>query len=512
MLWCMQSYYEYSSDPRVLAFMTRYFHWEEGVPEGQLLRTYWENSRGGDNLYSVYWLYDHTGDGWLLDLAAKIHRCTANWTLDTTLPNWHNVNVAQCFREPATYYMQAKDSGLLRSTYADFYLIRRLYGQVPGGMFGADEDARRGYSDPRQAVETCGMVEQMSSDELLMGITGDPMWGDNCEDVAFNTYPAAVLPDFRGLRYLTAPNMVVSDDKNHSPGIENSGPFLLMNPFSSRCCQHNHSQGWPYYSEHLWMATPDNGVAALLYGDCVVKARVAGGARVTIVETTHYPFDTTVRIRVGVEKPQAFPLYLRIPGWCTGAIMRMNGKDAHIVLVAGGYTKIEKTWVDGDEVELDLPMQMKLTKWEQNKGSVSVSYGPLTFSLKIKENYVKVDSKASAIGDSKWQANADPAKWPAFEILPGSAWNYGLEVGDADFQVIRKPWPADDFPFTQEAVPILIRAKGRMVPEWGVDKFGLCGVLPQSPVTVTTPEQTLELIPMGAARLRISAFPVVVGK
>jgi len=45
-----------------------------------------------------------------------------------------------------------------------------------------------------------------------------------------------------------------------------------------------------------------------------------------------------------------------------------------------------------------------------------------------------------------------------------------------------------------------------------VDKFGLCGVLPQSPVTVTTPEQTLELIPMGAARLRISAFPVVVGK
>ena len=56
----------------------------------------------------------------------------------------------------------------------------------------------------------------MSSDELLMGITGDPMWGDNCEDVAFNTYPAAVMPDFRGLRYLTAPNMVVSDDRIRS--------------------------------------------------------------------------------------------------------------------------------------------------------------------------------------------------------------------------------------------------------------------------------------------------------
>ena len=207
--------------------------------------------------------------------------------------------------------------------------MRQLYGQVQGGMFGADEDARKGYSDPRQAVETCGMVEQMSSDELLIGITGDPMWADNCEDVAFNTYPAAVHAGFRGLRYLTAPNMVVSDDKDHSPGIENSGPFLLMNPFSSRCCQHNHSQGWPYYAEHLWMATPDNGVAALLYSNCTVKARVANkvmedevmpfrgnkvgsvvaapGTEVTIEELTHYPFDSTVRMRMGVNRSLQVP-------------------------------------------------------------------------------------------------------------------------------------------------------------------------------------------------------------
>ncbi|HET6254961.1 MAG TPA: beta-galactosidase [Puia sp.] len=520
MLWCMQSYYEYSGDPRVLSFMTRYFRWEMGVPDGQLLRTYWENSRGGDNLYSIYWLYDHTGERWLLDLAAKIHRCTANWGQDTTLPNWHNVNIAQCFREPATYYMQTRDSANLRSTYNDFALIRRLYGQAPGGMFGADEDARKGYSDPRQAVETCGMVEQMSSDELLMGITGDAMWGDNCEDVAFNTYPAAVLPDFRGLRYLTAPNMVLCDDKDHSPGIENSGPFLLMNPFSSRCCQHNHSQGWPYYAEHLWMATPDNGVAALLYSDCAVKARVGDGVPAGIEETTHYPFDTVVRIRVRVESPVAFPLYLRIPGWCSSASVRVNGGVVDVGLSADGYAKIEKTWADGDEVELNLPMQMKVTRWEQNKGSVSVSYGPLSFSLKIKEDYVKVDSKASAIGDSKWQASANPAQWPAFEILPGSAWNYGLELGGvdsadgkaaaaADFEVVKKPWPKDDFPFTQDAAPIVIRAKGRKIPGWGIDQYGLCGVVPQSPVAVSTAEETIELIPMGAARLRISSFPVV---
>jgi hypothetical protein len=375
-------------------------------------------------------------------------------------------------------------------------------------MFGADEDARKGYSDPRQAVETCGMVEQMSSDEMLMGITGDPMWADNCEDVAFNTYPAAVMPDFRGLRYLTAPNMVVSDDKNHHPGIENSGPFLLMNPFSSRCCQHNHSQGWPYYAEHLWMATPDNGIAGLLYSSCEVKAKVGNGATATISETTHYPFDSTVRITVKMDRPSWFPMYMRIPAWCDSARVLVNGVDVDVRLAPDGYAKIEKMWIDGDEVELDLPMQIQVRTWEQNKNSVSVNYGPLSFSLKIKEDYVKVDSKASAIGDSKWQAGADQTKWPAFEILPGSAWNYGLEKG-ADYQVVHRAWPTDDFPWKQEAAPIEIRAKGRQIPQWTVDQYGLCGVLPQSPVVVNTPEQPLELIPMGAARLRISSFPVV---
>src|SRR5690606_31037306 len=152
--------------------------------------------------------------------------------------NWHNVNVAQSFREPATYYMLSRDSSDLKATYRDFFLIRDIYGQVPGGMFGADETAREGYTGARLGVETCGMVEQMASDQLLVRFTGDPFWADNCEDVAFNTYPAAVMPDFKSLRYITSPNMVVSDDQNHSPGIENNGPFLMMNPFSSRCCQH----------------------------------------------------------------------------------------------------------------------------------------------------------------------------------------------------------------------------------------------------------------------------------
>jgi hypothetical protein len=515
MLWCMQSWYEYSHDPRVIPFMMKYFKWQSKVPDEKFLKIYWENSRGGDNLYSIYWLYNRTGDKSLLDLAEKVHRNTANWSQKNNLPNWHNVNVAQCFREPATYYMQSKDSSFLNATYKDFFLVRNVYGQVPGGMFGADENARKGYDDPRQAVETCGMVEQMASDEILAGITGDPMWADNAENVAFNTYPAAVMPDFKSLRYLTAPNMVMSDSRNHAPGIQNEGPFLMMNPFSSRCCQHNHAQGWPYYAEHLWMATPDNGIAAMLYNSSEVTANVgnSNGQPVTLKQTTNYPFVDHIKIEMKSKGDVSFPLYLRIPGWCEGAHVMVNGKAVQSALKAGSYAKIEKKWKKGDVVELVLPMQLKKDTWDKNKNSVSINYGPLTFSLKIDEAYRTMDSKKSAIGDSKWQASADPSKWPAYEIYPASMWNYGLVLNNApldqQFEIIKKPWPSDNFPFASNAVPLVIKAKGKIIPEWTLDKYGLCDTLPQSPVAVTTKVQQIELIPMGAARLRISALPVV---
>lgn len=512
MLWCLQSYYEYSKDERVINLMRKYFKWELTIPDNRFLQDYWENSRGGDNLLSVYWLYDRTGESWLLNLATKLDRCTANWRQVNNLPNWHNVNVAECFREPATYYQQSHALTDLNATYNDFNLIRNIYGQVPGGMFGADENARQGYTDPRQAVETCGMVEQMTSDEYLLQFTGDTFWADNCEDVAFNTFPAAFTADYKALRYLTAPNMVVSDSKDHAPGIGNSGPFLTMNPFSSRCCQHNHSAGWAYYAENSWMATPDNGLAAQLYSDGQVKAVVGAGKQVTITEHTHYPFDEQVNFIVNMNGSAKFPLYLRIPQWCNNASIKVNGKLIPVNALADNYIRIMGNWKNGDIISLQLPMHVKVTTWEKNNNSVSVNYGPLTFSLKIAENYVKKNSTETAQGDAGWQKTADPQKWPAYDIYAASPWNYGLLLKENEatsFEVVKRNWPKDDNPFTNANAPIELIAKGKQITSWTIDKYGLCGLLPASPVVSAQPERSLTLVPMGGARLRISAFPVV---
>ena len=78
----------------------------------------------------------------------------------------------------------------------------------------------------------------------------------------------------KALRYLTSPNMPQADAGNKSPGLENGGKMISFDPTDYRCCQHNTALGWPYYAEHLWMATSGNGLAPVLYGPSEVSAVV----------------------------------------------------------------------------------------------------------------------------------------------------------------------------------------------------------------------------------------------
>lgn len=537
MLYCLQSYYEYSNDQRVIDLMTNYFRFQMNIDEKELLsgKYYWDRVRGGDNFHSVIWLYNRTGEKWLLELAEKIYNRTSPWTSRghdlkdiknpkykregveyqdwfTDLIDWHNVNIAQGFRTPAQYYLLNGDEKYLNATYENFNIVREYFGQVPGGMFGGDENVRPGYDDPRQGIELCGVVEQMNSDEHLLRITGDILWADHLEDIAFNTYPATVSPDFKAVRYITSPNMVMSDSESHGPGISNWGPFLNFNPFSSRCCQHNHTQGWPYFTENLWMATPDNGLAAVVYAPSIVNAKVGRGTDIYINNKTKYPFEDNLLFEFTMNNSDVFPVYFRIPFWAENSEILINGKKINVTAEKGKYLRVNRKWSNGDLVNLNLPKNLSLRKWEKNHNSVSLNYGPLTFSLKIKENYVETRSDKNAIGDSKWQKTADTDNWPTYEIYPGSPWNYGLILtGDIneDFEIVEKKWPKDNFPFTNENSPIYLKARAKKIESWKIGDTKLVGELMDSPVESNEKEEIIELVPMGGSRLRISSFPVI---
>ncbi len=501
MLFCLQMWFEHTGDARVPALMTKYFHYLDALPEDKLLLGYWPSMRGGDQLYSILWLYNRTGEKGLLELARKTHNRTARWDTVTDipgkqLPNWHNVNIAQAFREPTTYAMLSQTPAMRDGSNLAWEKIRELYGQVPGGMFGADENARPGCNGPRQAVEACGIAEEMLSDGILTSVTGDPRWAERCENVAFNTFPAAFTADWKALRYLTAPNQPQSDHGNKNPTVQNAGSMFEMNPNIYRCCQHNAAHGWPYFTQHLWFASPGNGLAAYLYGPCEVTAKVADGVEVRITEKTRYPFEEQISLTIHLPKTTRFPLDLRVPSWCAKAAISINGKNSPMpALASGKIVRLDRAWKDGDQVLFDLPMAVRTQRWVNNRNTLSVSRGPLTYSLQIKEDY---------------RRSGGTDAWPAWDIYPASAWNYGITgTSTAAFTVVKAAWPADDQPFRNEASPIQLTTKARIIPQWTLDRLGAVNEVVPQPVKSTAPEESVTLIPMGAARLRIAAFPVI---
>jgi DUF1680 family protein len=451
----LQSYYEFTSDPRVLPFMTKYAAWQNTLPPDYFSRS-WQDTRFGDNIESLYWLYTHTGDAWLLDLATKMHEHSAKWTKG--IASWHNVNLSQGFREPAEYWMQAKDQSLLADTERDYQTAFGIYGQFPGGGFAADENARKGFIDPRQGFETCGIVELMHSFEMLAKITGNPVWLDRCEYIAFNSLPAALTPDLKALHYLTAANQVQLDSRNKAPGVDDRGTMFSYSPGTVyRCCEHNHTMGWPYYAEELWHATGDCGLAASIYSASEVKANVAGGDEVKVVETTDYPFSDTVKLQLSIAKPVHFPLYLRVPNWCDQPAVAVNGKPLEVDAHATSYIVLTRDWADGDIVTLTMPMHIAVRRWEKNKDSASVDYGPLSFSLEIGQKWVKY-------GGSE--------QWPEQEVYPTTPFNYGLVLdptNPTDSFQISKSTPVAEQPFTPESTPIRLTTKAKKIPNWQMD-------------------------------------------
>lgn len=503
---CMQSLYEATGDERVLPFLTRYFRFEHSLPVDDLLPGSWQKLRGGENLESVYWLYNRTGEPFLLDLARRLYERTADWESDIISPerdkNWevssfyHGVNITMGFRYPGVYYQQAKDRRYLDLVEKNYRLVMAEYGRQPGGMFGADENIRPGRIDPRQGAETCSMVEFMHSHEALLKITGATVHADRCEEIAFNSLPASLTSDLRGLHYLTAPNLI-SCDSSGEHDFQNEGTLVSYDPWSYRCCQHNVAFGWPYFAEHLWLATADNGLAAAMYAPSEVKAKVAEGTVVEISEDTFYPFGDQVGLTVWTEADVRFPLYLRIPGWASKVSISINGKELPVETRPGTYAVIHRTWRNADQVRLTFGPEIVVKAWEKMGNSVSVRRGPLWFSLEIGE---------------EWKRYGGTDEWPAFEILPTTPWNYGLVLDPArpedSIAVTDRKTPAYQ-PFAPDKAPIVLKAKARLIPGWKAEGR-MVGKLPPGPVRSSEPAVEIKLIPMGCARLRISSFPKII--
>lgn len=507
----LQQYFSATEDTRVIDFMRNYFKYQlETLPNTPLDNwTFWAKYRGGDNLMVVYWLYNITGDNFLLDLAEIIQEQTFDYTyrfLETDLirnqENIHCVNLAQGIKEPAIFYQQSKDGKHIESIKKAFADIKKYSGQ-PQGMFGGDEALRNNI--PTNGVELCSVVELMFSLENILTITGEVSFADHLERIAYNALPAQVTDDFMQRQYFQQANQVhiTREDRNFS--LNHGGTdvcFGLLTGYP--CCTSNMHQGWPLYVQNLWYATPDRGLAAVLFAPSKITAFVGDSTEVTVTEQTNYPFEENILFNFLLDKNVIvnFPFRLRIPEWCSSAIVKING-EIHSNPNGNQVIKIERDWKNDDVVELIIPAEIKLNRWHEN--SVSVDLGSLNFVLKIEENWNKVtNTKDPEVFGSHY-----------FEVTAASPWNYGLiDIPEDEiknhYKIIREASPGT-YPWNPQNAPIKIETKAKRINDWKM-YYGSAGPLPYSiqwGQKVSESEETVMLIPYGCSNLRISEFPLV---
>jgi len=503
-------HHEATGDERVLPFLEKFFAWCRGLPAESFVpetvwqrncgdffptwRLFWQALRAGDMLPHLYYLYNRTGEAWLLELATRFFHAieppTSEWL------DGHIVNFTQRFSYSGLYYQQSHRPWHLEQVEFWYHQHHSTWGQQPRGIFGADEIVRSKKVDPRQGFETCGMTEYAKSFYLLGRATGDVLYADRAEDILLNHFPAAQTPDLKGLHYLTAANLPQLDAGDVHDFMNKCEQLSYSPGEVYRCCQHNVAMGWPWYAENLWQASADDGLVAWLYAAGEVTAKVGDGAEVTIVEETDYPFRGGVKLTVQAAAAVRFPLYLRVPHWCQGFGLKVAGQKVDVAAKPGAYVRLERDWADGDTVEIEMAMSVSLTTWPRT-GAVTVDRGPLSYSVKIGEEWKRKSENGG--------------EWPEWEVFPTTPWNYGLVVeGEPSecFQVVEKDLSADQ-PWTPEAAPLEIKAKARRIEKWQLPKDLTVPELQPSPIKSDTPDEEITLIPLGCARLRMSVLPTI---
>ncbi|MES2455184.1 MAG: beta-L-arabinofuranosidase domain-containing protein [Bacteroidota bacterium] len=500
-MYALQSYYEATNDQRVIPFLSKYFKYQLANLDADPLKE-WGKSRAGDNIEIALWVYNKTGEQFLLDLANKLKQQTYPWAdifnknqfddFGNDYQPKHMVNVAQALKFPPIYAQIDPSAQYTNAMHNGINHLLHDHGQPHGIAAGTE---RLSGKSSVQGVETCTVVEWMQSLETAARIIHDAEIGDRIEMAAFNALPAQFSKDLKNHTYYTLPNQVQSVPGPHGFNQDYHNG-IVPSPYSGfPCCRYNMHMGWPYFVKNSWSATPEGGLAVMAYGPMEVNALVAGNTRIKIEEETNYPFEEQIRLHISLEKPISFPMVLRIPSWCLKPEVKVNGKLITGV-AAGKLFTLNRRWSDGDKIVLDFPMHLATKKQVNN--AVSIERGPLLYALKIEQlekNVKEFDVKG----------------FVETEITPASAWNYALLLDNAPekaISVLKRAMPAN--PFIQETTPIQLKVKAKKIPSWTLDYNKTAAMdVPLSPVASREVTEEITLIPFGSGSLRVSIFPTL---
>ncbi len=478
------------------------------------------------NVEAILWTYEQTGDARLLKHAVAAYRkynrlhATSDTSVATMLSakrgTEHGVTYNEVGKLGAVVYLYTGKREYLAATVNAYRKLDRDQ-MLIDGLHSCTEGLKG--KDPLDSHETCDIADYTWSVGYLLMATGDAQYADKIERACFNAAPGAVTSDFGGLQYFSCPNQVMCTSTSNHNEFFYGHQWMSYRPNpGTECCPGEVNRIMPNFAARQWMRDRQGGVAAVFYAPSRITLPLGTPAQsVTIVQATAYPFGDEIDCQVRAGAPVHFPLSLRIPGWCRGAKVRLNGKALPLPCKPGSFVTLERTFAPNDRVTLRLPMTLKLSHWPH--GGIGIERGPLVFALRVAE---------------RWEVDKDEKRqtpdFPAWNLYPDSPWNYALCVDEKSLATaveVRFNALAGD-PWRPECAPIELRIPARRVRGWNLVRkrqitthyfgrtakrqgdFQFTPQLPEPealPARLAAKLETVTLVPYGCTHLRISIFP-----
>jgi uncharacterized protein len=255
-------------------------------------------------------------------------------------------------------------------------LAARTYLTGGNGSRHSDEGFGDRFELPpdRAYNETCAAIASFQWNWRMLLATGERRYADEMERVLYNTIAGSIAVDGRHFFYSNPLQLRTGHD-----GSTEDAPSRRLPWYSCACCPPNLSR--LLASLHAYVATTDvEGLQVHLFSAGTIRSEF-GVVRVA----TGYPWHGRVSVTVEQTVADPWTLSLRMPAWCAGATVEIDGRAATIAIPPDGYLRVRREWVRGTRIVLDLEMPVELVaahpRVDAVRGCVALRRGPIVYGI-----------------------------------------------------------------------------------------------------------------------------------
>ena len=253
-------------------------------------------------------------------------------------------------------------------------------------------------------AETCASIGLCFFAHRMLMMQPDGELSDVIERCIYNILPAAIAQD--GQHYFYVNPLQVNEEACRRDPLKTHVKPVRQAWYECACCPPNLARF--FSSLPRYTATAQEGRLWLhLYAQGCTSFEL-GGANITVAQHTDYPMEGRVRITVATDKPTAFALMLRIPGWCRR--FWIDGRPGSSGMLSRGYLAIERNWSGETALTLELDMTPYMMqahpRVREDSGKVVLTRGPVVYCCEEADNGALVEDlrvSASAPIEQTWQ-------------------------------------------------------------------------------------------------------------